>query len=332
MYFLVYNLFFYFSSMKKIYITLVLGFLLASCGQNTQVDENPVTLEENTQLQVTSSIIPLSSVINSIGGEYISVNTVVPAGVSPHGFDLSARQMVEIEKSDVVFLLGLEGIDGFLKKSAPAEKQIHLADGIKLLEAAAHSHDEDKHEEEHHEDEHDHKDEHWHSTDPHVWLGKENITVIAQKIRDELSILLPQQAAYFSQNTEAFIAELEQIYTDFETQVAGKTPGEFIIFHDAYNYLMQSVGINLGLRIPFSKNVLHEIGTAHMAELIEEIELHGVKYVFREPQFSDGNLQSFALEYNLSVWILDPLGTDANAPGYFQNLRNNLENLSVIYE
>lgn len=333
--------------MKKIYVALVLGLLLASCGWNTQVIENPVTLEENPQLQVTSSIIPLSSLINSVGWEYVSVNTIVPAGVSPHGFDLSARQMVEVEKSDIIFLVGLEEIDGFLKKSAPAEKQVHLADGIELLKAEAHSHEEEHaHEEDEHKeeektvgnedirsDEHMYDDEeHAHDSDPHVWLGKENITLIAQKIRDELSALLPEQGAYFSQNTEAFIVEMEQIYAEFETQVAGKSPREFIVFHDAYNYLMQSIRMDLWLRIPFSKNVLHETGTAHRVELIEEIELHGVRHVFREPQFSDGNLQSFADEYNLTIGILDPLGNDASASGYLQNLRNNLESLSLVYE
>lgn len=249
--------------------------------------------------------------------------------------------MVEVEKSDIVFLLGLEGIDGFLKKSAPAEKQVHLADGIELLKAEAHSHEEEHAYEEEktvgnkgiRSDEHMHDDEeHSYDSDPHVWLGKENITLISQKIRDELSALLPEQAAYFSQNTEVFLAELEQIYTDFEAQVAGKSPREFIVFHDAYNYLMQSVRMDLGLRIPFSKNALHETGTAHRVELIEEIELHGVRHVFREPQFSDGNLQSFALEYNLEVGILDPLGNDESASGYLQNLRNNLESLSIVYE
>lgn len=173
--------------------------------------------------------------------------------MSPHGFDLSARQMVEIEKSDIVFLLGLEEIDGFLKKSSPVEKQVHLADGIELLKAEAHSHEEEHaHKEEEHGHEEDHSDEihhdeeeHAHDTDPHVWLGKENITLIAQKIREELSAILPEQAAYFSQNTEAFITELEQIYSDFEMQVTGKSPREFIVFHDAYNYLMQSVGMDL---------------------------------------------------------------------------------------
>ena len=190
---------------------------------------------------------------------------------------------------------------------------MYLADGIELLEAAAHSHEEEEeamHEDEHHEEDHhddEHTDEHAHDKDPHVWLGKENVIQIAQKVTDELSVILPEQALYFSQNTDIFIAELEKIYADFATQTAGKTPREFIVFHDAYNYLMQSVGMDLDLKIPFSENVLQETGTAHRVELIEEIELHGVKHVFREPQFSDSNLQKFASEYSLQIGILDPL-------------------------
>ena len=65
----------------------------------------------------------------------------------------------------------------------------------------------------------------------------------------------------------------------------------------------------MNLKVPFSENVLHESGTAHMAELIEEVELHGIKYVFTEPQFNTGNLEKFANDYNLAVGILNPLGT-----------------------
>jgi ABC-type Zn uptake system ZnuABC Zn-binding protein ZnuA len=95
---------------------------------------------------------------------------------------------------------------------------------------------------------------------------------------------------------------------------------------------MQSADIDLDLKVPFSENVLHETGSAHMVELIEEIELHGVKNVFTEPQFSDGNLQKFAQQYNLTVATLDPLGTNPSANGYLENLKINLDNLSLIYE
>lgn len=330
---------------------------LASCGATTTTDtkttpKNTLTAENSAQISVSSSIIPLSSVINTVGGEFVKVHNIIPAGVSPHGFDMSARDMAQLENSEIVFITGLEHIDGFLEKAAQGKTQVHLADGMKLLEAAAHDHSE--HEgEEHTEDEHGHEDEHHdehadghveeeshdehghedaHSKDPHVWLGKDNIIEIAGKVRDELATILPEQADYFTANTETFVESIEKTFSDFSAEVEGKTASEFIVFHDAYNYLFESIELNSNLKIPFSENVLHETGTAHMAELIDEIKLHGIKNIFREPQFSDTNLKKFTSEYNLTVGTLDPLGTDESANGYITNLQNNLESLRNIYE
>lgn len=315
---------------KQVLLLACMSVFLVSCGQTTVINDT-ITNTTNTEFQetekilVASSIIPLSSVINTIGWDYVEVNNIVPAWVSPHGFDLSAKQMVQVEESDIVFLTWLEHIDGFFEKAVWEKKQIHLADGMELLESSGHEHhEEDGHDEENNEDAHD--------TDPHVWLGKENIIMISEKVRDELSLIMPEQTEYFSANTASFTTELEKIYTDFASQTSGKTPEEFIVFHDAYNYLMESIWMDLNLKVPFSENVLHESGTAHMAELVEEVETHGVKYLFKEPQFNDGNLQKFVNQYSLELGILDPLGTDASANGYFNNIKSNLETLSKVYE
>lgn len=71
--------------------------------------------------------------------------------------------------------------------------------------------------------------------------------------------------------------------------------------------MLQSANIEINLKIPFSQNVRQQMNAAHMTELIEEIEIHGIKNIFREPQFSYGSLQKFAERYNLTVSILDPL-------------------------
>lgn len=217
--------------------------------------------------------------------------------------------------------------------------QVHLADGIDLIEIETHDHDnhEDEHNEEGHDDEDEHHDDHEeehddHSSDPHVWLGKDNIITMGRQIEIELSKKLPEQAAYFSENRKAFETELTSIYTEFTEKTAGKNPQEFIVFHDAYNYLFESINLDSNLKIPFSENVLHDTGTAHMAELIDEIKLHDIKHIFKEPQFSDANLSTITDEYNLNIYSLDPLGTDASAEGYLSNLRNNLDSLINIYE
>lgn len=314
--------------MKKNIIALLAMLMLVSCGsQETTVVSNenkevaPVATET---IVVSASIVPIASVVNAIGWEYVSVNTVVPTGVSPRGFDLSAKDAVALENSEITFIIGLEKVDGFLEKTLENKKHIKLAEWMELLEATVHDHSEHGDE---HRDEHDE-----HRVDAHVWLGQENISIIAEKIRDELSLILPEQAEFFKANTETFKAELETIYNDFAEKTNGKSPKKFIVYHDAYNYLMQSAGMDMNLKVHFSKNVLQETGTAHMAELIEEIELHGIVNIFSEPQFSDGNLQNFAQKYNLIVGILDPLGTDESAVGYLDNLKANFDNLFLIYE
>lgn len=328
--------------MKHFFILFAILFALVSCGtpkeshtgNNSQ--ENTATAREKSEvtekIEVSASIIPLASVVNTIGGDYVDAQAIVPAWVSPHGFDLSARQMAELSDDAVVFMLGLEHIDGFLMQATDKEKQLHLADGIELLESTPHSHDEHKEDEHIHEEDEHEEDEHKHDRDPHVWLGKDNIILIAERVREKLSEIMPEQSDYFAANTETFIAELESVYANFQAEVTGKSPKEFIVFHDAYNYLLESIGLNQNYKIVFAENVMHETGTAHIAELIEEIELHGVNTMFREPQFSTNAIQSMIDKYNINVLILDPLGQDDSAGGYLENLRNNLQSLSKIYE
>jgi ABC-type Zn uptake system ZnuABC Zn-binding protein ZnuA len=95
---------------------------------------------------------------------------------------------------------------------------------------------------------------------------------------------------------------------------------------------MQSIGMDLNTKVPFSENVLHDTSAAHLAELVEEIELHGIRHAFTEPQFEAGNLQKLANDYNLTVGTLDPHGTNPGANGYLENLKSNLENLANVYE
>jgi ABC-type Zn uptake system ZnuABC Zn-binding protein ZnuA len=56
---------------------------------------------------------------------------------------LSAKDVVSLSNSDIVFMIGHEQIDGFLKKPAADKKQIFLGDGIKLIEVSEHT--DDKH-------------------------------------------------------------------------------------------------------------------------------------------------------------------------------------------
>jgi ABC-type Zn uptake system ZnuABC Zn-binding protein ZnuA len=122
------------------------------------------------------------------------------------------------------------------------------------------------------------------------------------------------------------------MFDNFRVKHQWKQAGKFIVFHDAYNYLLESVWIENDFKIPFSRNILNAPSTAHIVKLIEEVKLHSIKYMFQEPQSSQGDFQKFAAVYNLKVAILDPIWVDDSAGWYIENLQINLNNLSKIYE
>lgn len=336
--------------MKKIFILSIILMTLASC--NTSKVDNKIKDSSESKsvekLEVTTSIIPLASITNYIGWDMVEATSLVPAGVSPHGFDLSPSQLVAIEKSDLVVLLWLDHIDWFLDKAVEdKENKITVKDGITLIEWWEDEHDEhewhededwheDEHEEEHSDHEEDEHDEHEkdedHGLDPHLWQSAENAYLISKNILDELVKLSPQNKEYFEANFEEFNKELSAVKSDFLENSKDKELSNFIVFHDAYNYLFKELGINLDYKHVFKSNLLSEPTTAEMKELIDDVEKEWIKVGFREPQADSGNLNKLASEYKLDIYVLDPLGEDESKNWFIANYKVNLENVMTVYE
>ncbi len=316
--------------MKKIIIMLVTLVLLSSCGSGeewwTSQSSETQVIAENEKVQVITSIVPLASITNYIGWEQVVVNNLVPVGASPHGFDLTPQNMINIQKSDIVFMLWIQDIDGFLFKSLSWVKSIALDAGLKVLEPTS-THDHSDHEEEW--EGHIHAEA---SIDTHVWNGKVNPLLIAKKIQEQLTELQPSQKALFQANYEKFETELTLAFQKFQLLTQWKTQKEFIVFHDAYNYLFVDAGIDMDKKLIFKSNVMSNTSSSQMKELTDEVKLHGVSEFFVEPQFDDKTLRVFAEENNGKIHKLDPLWVSEEADGFIQTLNSNLQALSHIYE
>lgn len=286
----------------------------------------------NDIIQIETSIVPLASITNYIGWDFVEAISIVPTWVSPHGYDLKPEQMVDINKSDLVIYLNLDHIDGFLNKALEKKETLIVSEWIELVEWIEHSHEgEENHEEEWHEEDEHHEDE-AHSVDPHIWNGTKNAIIIAEKITKKLSEISPENKEYFENNLNNLKIELETVKNDFLTKINGKEQSEFIIFHDAYNYLFLDLWIDSSKKVVFQKTVLSDPNSAEMKELIDEIKLHWVKVAYKEPQLNDSNLQKLSNDYNLEVLVLDPLVSDSSKNGYIENFKNNLKSLEKIYE
>ena len=140
-------------------IVLVLVASLA-CGEDADDDDG---------LSVVASIYPLGYFTERIGGNLVTVHTLVRPGVEAHGFEPTASDLRTIGAADLVVMNGLE-LEPWLERALDALEDsdtrvvLEAADESQAIAGAMHGHEDEghAHEGEGHEEEgegHDHEGE-----------------------------------------------------------------------------------------------------------------------------------------------------------------------------
>jgi zinc/manganese transport system substrate-binding protein len=119
------------------------------------------------QLNVVTSFSILGDMVASVGGDHVSVTTLVGPGEDAHVYEPVPADVVAVTRADLVVVNGL-GFEGFLDRlvnAAEGEATVLVAtNGIDALETADGHADHDDHED---HDEHTH-DDHGHGHDEHA--------------------------------------------------------------------------------------------------------------------------------------------------------------------
>ncbi len=119
------------------------------------------------QTNIVVSILPQQTFVEKIGGNKVSVSTMVRPGSEPHSYEPKPSQMKNISKADIYFPIGLEFENTWLAKFATQNKKmkfIEMAKDIELLKMAGHHHHHDSHESTHADED-----------SPYEWAGAFNL-------------------------------------------------------------------------------------------------------------------------------------------------------------
>lgn len=308
--------------MKKILVLLALSLALASCNNSSNTSSTALT--QNNTIKVSASIAPISSIINYVADNTVSVHTVVPVWASPHTFELKPSDMIAIGDSKAIFTVWL-WLDSFLLNALDWKYNVDLSTSIQARNAMTIDEDE--------------KDKAiWvgekspFGLDPHMWLSVNNAEIIADRVKEELIKLNPSKVDLYKANSAKFTQELETIKSGFADFKKGKTPQNYIVFHDAYNYLFADLWMDLSKKFVFEETPGIEPSTQAFKKLIDEIKKNNIKIIFKEPQLSSKSVEVLEKDYGLTVLQLNPLWNSDNKDEYIKNLKQNLESLKKIYD
>lgn len=312
--------------MKKLFSLIVITLLLASCGNEnsekgvkSEAKNDVIITETEIKPEYFASIVPVASVANTIYWDNV-FTSIIPAGTTPHGFDLKVREIVKIKESGLVLVT-----DTTIDKAVHglSDKEFIPTTGIEFLMTDHHHWHEEHHEGEHHEE---HSEESELTVDPHFWLWVDEVIVLAENIKNKLGT--PESETNF----EEFKTGVESKISGFKAISENKEPGKFIILHEAYNYLFADLGIHGEDYLVIEDIPTVEANSQKLKSLIDTIEKDNIKYIFKEPQINSKTLDYLAENHNIEILVLDPLWNNPSKGGYIENLEKNLNNLKKVYE
>jgi zinc transport system substrate-binding protein len=281
---------------------------------------------------VAADIMPLADFCRNVGGDLVEVEMLIPAGASPHTYELTSEQMKFLSEADVLVSNGLE----LTPWAEELFEEVDNADMVSVEAAEAVPPSElietGEEEEEGHHDEEEEGHHHEHGVyDPHVWLDPNLAIYQVEAIRDAFVEADPENRESYRDNADKYIEELKGLDGDIAEEVSAFTETKFVSLHPAWAYFAERYELEqIGVveELPGKEPSVGEI-----AELVELIKEEGVKVIFTEPQLNPKAAETIAGETGAEVVLkdMDPVG-DPDDPEKNTYVRLMKYNLGVMGE
>ena len=284
----------------RLWAVLVVALVIGACGGDSENTSQNAD-REDTRLKVVTTVSPITSIVENIGGPRISLEGVVPEGVNSHTFEPTPSMAKLMAGADLIIINGL-----FLEEPTLALAQSNKKDDAVILALGDRSVTPDE----------------WQfdftfpesagHPNPHLWPDPNLGLRYAELVQDRLAALDPDNAAYYAGNLEIFRGKVEKMDQAIRAAVA-TVPEEnrkLLTYHDSWAYFAKQYGMEvIGAVQPsnFSQPSVREV-----AELIDQVKELGLPAVFGSEVFSSDVLEAIASEADAQ--FIDDLADD-DLPG-----------------
>lgn len=259
-------------------LATVATLLLSACGDD---DDGA----GDGKLKVISTVSPITSIVENIGGTAVELEGVIPEGVNSHTFEPPPSVVGAIEDADLIIMNGLKLEEPTLELAESNKKDSAV---ILLLGDEAITPEEYKYDFSFPRDEG--------RPNPHVWPNPELIMEYATLVHDRLVELDPDNEEYYDANLDAFMKRLERL--DQQMRIAAQTVPEanrkLLTYHDSWAYWADRYGFTVIGAIQPSD--FSEPSAKEVANLVDQVKQENVPAIFGSEVFPSDVLETIADE------------------------------------
>ena len=265
---------------------------------------------EARKIPVVASFSIIGDFVRQVGGDRVSVTTIVGPDGDAHVYEPSPADGRSISQARLIFVNGL-GFEGWLDRLIAATKSkgdvVTLGKGITAR-----------------------KDEE--GEDPHAWQDVANAKVYVEAIREALMAADPEGAATYKANADSYLAKLDALDAEIQQAIAAipKERRRVVSTHDAFEYFAARYGVEF--LAPQGVSTEADVSARDVAKIIDAVKTHKVAAVFIENIADPRLAKRIASETGArmgGVLYSDAL-SDAKGDGatYIDMMRHNVKQLA----
>ncbi|EGP08760.1 zinc ABC transporter periplasmic-binding protein ZnuA [Bradyrhizobiaceae bacterium SG-6C] len=271
----------------------------------------------NAPLNVVATFSILGDFAKNVGGDRVSVTTLVGPDSDTHVYTPTPADAKKIADAKLVIVNGL-GLEGWLprlvKSSGGKAVTVVATKGIAARKIEdGHSHDPS-------------------DADPHAWQSVPNAKIYVANIREALIAADPAGADAYKANAAVYLANLDMLDREIREAVA-KIPPErrsVISTHNAFGYFGAAYGIKF--IAPQGVSTESEPSARDIAAIISQIKKQKIPAVFLENVSDPRLMRRIAAETGANIGgtlYSDSLtGEKGPAPTYIDMVRHNIKALT----
>jgi zinc/manganese transport system substrate-binding protein len=286
--------------LKRVAMAAMVVLATTACAQAAQA--------EPLHVVVTFSV--LGDLVKQLGGDKVSVISLVPPGGDAHVYQPTPADAVSIAHADLIVVngLGMEGwLDRLIAASGAKAPVVVASAGIKPQTM---------------------EEEGKRITDPHAWQNLANGQAYTLTIGAALAKADPANADFYRPRTEGYATGLGDLDAWVRKQIA-QVPSakrKIITSHDAFGYFAKAYGVTILAPVGLSTD--SEPTAAGLGALSDQIKKEGIKALFIENMTDPRLIETLAHESGAVIGgtlysdSLSPLDGPAN--NYVMMFRHNV--------
>ena len=291
-------------------VALWLGLSASACAQQP--------------LRVVTTTTDLRSLTEAVGGDRVSVTSLVPPELDPEAFQPKPQHVARVREAQLVVRVGADfdlWFDRLLAQAAWARPDLQrlrrgqpahvdASYGIALLDirgaqvgpADGHAHG---------------------SGNPHYWLDPKNAEIITGNILEALARIDPVHEKRYDANRQAFLAKLDARLPEWTARLDALRGRSLIAYHSTWAYFARRFRLDFAAFIEPKPGV--PPSPAHLAAVQRVMRDRDVRIVVRQPHEPERDARFLAAGARAAVVVLaGSVGALPAAHDYFALFDTNI--------